>query len=226
VRPIERGAAPAEAGTWTHYRDALSALAGRIGWCCSYCEAPIQIGAHVEHKLPRDSFPELELTWVNFVIACVHCNSNKSSLIYPLDEHVWPDRDNTALAFTYKSEGRVEVSATLTPAISRLAEATDRMVGLTRLPGSGAGPRDRRWLLRREAWELAVRERKKLPEVDSPGHRDTVAQLAARTGFWSVWMTVFEDDNDMRQRVIDAVAGTASCFDADTNPIARVGGKL
>lgn len=51
--------------------------------------------------------------------------------------------------------------------------------------------------------------------------RRLTAELAAQTGFFSIWMTVFAGDADMRNRLIDAFDGTrdSGCFDpATTEP--------
>ena len=67
--------------------------------------------------------------------------------------------------------------------------------------------------------------------------RDAVVKLAKASGFFSVWMTVFNDDADMRLRLINSFPGTAEsgCFDLisgntvspSPNPDALVaGGKI
>jgi hypothetical protein len=65
-----------------------------------------------------------------------------------------------------------------------------------------------------------------LREHVTPIQRQRIA-INASDGFFSIWMEVFKDDVDMRQRLIDAFPGTASdCFDAHCKAIARPGGKI
>jgi len=57
--------------------------------------------------------------------------------------------------------------------------------------------------------------------------RATIVALARATGFWSVWMTVFTEDQDMRRRLIDAFPGTSiACFDEQLRPLPRPAGAL
>lgn len=57
--------------------------------------------------------------------------------------------------------------------------------------------------------------------------RNQIIDTATSTGFWSVWMTVFQDDIDMRQRLIKAFQGTSpDCFDTNTQALSRSGGKI
>lgn len=58
--------------------------------------------------------------------------------------------------------------------------------------------------------------------------RQTVADLAAASGFWSVWRAVFSDDTDMLNRLNEGFQGTArDCFDLETSrPVPRPGGRL
>ncbi len=57
--------------------------------------------------------------------------------------------------------------------------------------------------------------------------RNKIIQLAKATGFWSVWMTVFSEDVDMRRRLIAAFPGTSrACFDEQARPVPRRCGAL
>ncbi|MCW7555679.1 hypothetical protein NX722_24235 [Endozoicomonas gorgoniicola] len=58
---------------------------------------------------------------------------------------------------------------------------------------------------------------------------DTEAETAspAPREPWSIWMTVFADDADMLNRLIQALPGAAqNCFDANGQPVTRPGGQL
>jgi hypothetical protein len=223
---VLRGPAPQEAQTWTHYGDASRQLSDAIGFYCSYCEVPLKSASHVEHKLPKLSHPQHELEWDNFLIGCPNCNAIKGSFTYAVGSHVWPDRDNTSIAFVYLPFGMVEVAEGLVDPVDLMAEATNQMVGLDRLPDTGASDHDLRWLHRKNAWDVALRQQARLAALDTNDARETIVDLAVATGFWSVWMTVFTDDQDMRSRLIDAFPGTAvGCFDDRTTcPVPRDGG--
>lgn len=66
--------------------------------------------------------------------------------------------------------------------------------------------------------------------------RKGVVRTALASGFFSIWMTVFHDDGDMLNRLIDAFPGTraSGCFDAQGKTISPApnpdqfpdGGKL
>jgi len=90
------------------------------------------------------------------------------------------------------------------------------MVQLKRRPGAGITREqalrdsDRRWRKRELAWDDAIKAREDLRQCDTPQMRAQIVRSARGTGFWSVWMTVFEDDTDMRHRFCtEAFVGTA-----------------
>jgi hypothetical protein len=66
-----------------------------------------------------------------------------------------------------------------------------------------------------EAWAAA--ESAKI-SVDRTPPCTRSSKLAVSTGFFSIWMTVFAGDIDMRTRLIDAFSGTrdSGCFDDKT----------
>jgi len=66
-----------------------------------------------------------------------------------------------------------------------------------------------------------------LQEHRTPKVIRIIVELARSSGFWSVWMAIFEDDREMRDRLIRAFEGTSvECFDAQTRPVPRAGGAL
>ena len=55
----------------------------------------------------------------------------------------------------------------------------------------------------------------------------SISRLAAATGFWSVWRTVFAADSDMLGRFDAKFPGTYQTqFNAAGQPIPRPGGRL
>ncbi|MCW5255376.1 HNH endonuclease [Verminephrobacter aporrectodeae subsp. tuberculatae] len=223
MRPVERGAWPQDdAGAniqFTEYTQARRELISRMGEYCSYCEMRLGAALAVEHIQPKKP-PNAatvdrgrELSWDNFLLACTNCNSSKGSSDVNLDDYIWPDRDNTFRAIKYAEGGLVSI----VPGVAEVAaKNTIRLVGLDKTPDTSEAS-DRRWNNRREAWEMAVNAKNNLLgcNTDAIAIKRLIIDLAISKGFWSTWMTVFMDDPDMLQRLINALPGTSkTCFDA------------
>ncbi|MDX2039663.1 MAG: HNH endonuclease [Acidobacteriota bacterium] len=230
MRPIRRGDSP-QLNDFADYKDAKPFLVSRLGLYCSYCERRIVTLLAVEHVQPKDGphgHPHLIGRWWNFLLACPNCNSTKKDKKIVLAEVLLPDRDNTFAAFTYLPDGTVQPAAGLTPVLLNKATHT---LGLTGLDKEGNEAFDENSKLialdrvsqRMEAWGIAEAARL---DVDAHPNNDAVKRGAVRTakesGFFSIWMTVFSNNPDMRNRFIDAFEGTrgSGCFDAvTTQPI-------
>ncbi len=234
IRPVERGPVPKDESdkpkTFRVYTDAFADLVERIGGYCSYCERRIPVPLAVEHILPKSKHPDLELAWDNFLLGCTNCNSVKKDKDIALTDYYWPHLDNTARAFEYRADGRAGVHANLTPAQRKRAERTLKLTGLDRHPASPNSkptPNDRRWLHRSEAWEIAQRSLERLQKNDTLFMREEIVEHAQAQGFWSVWMTVFQDDLDMLNRFIVAFPGTCKkCFNKKGEKVRRPGGAI
>ena len=225
MRPVEKGDAPR---AFTKYQQALPHLAEHLGNYCSYCERRISNQLAVEHIQPKTHHEDLLLEWNNFLLACTNCNSTKGHQDITLADYYWPDLDNTARAFSYQKVGSVEVDDALSDDEKERAQRTLALTGLDRFPGYlEPSPRDRRWRQRQEVWDIAQRAQKRLGSTKSTTLQAQVVDTATGHGFWSVWMTVFADDVDMKRRFCEAFPGTApDCFDAGFNPVPRPGGAL
>ncbi|KAB8142298.1 HNH endonuclease [Chloroflexia bacterium SDU3-3] len=216
MRPINKGAAPR---VYREYGDAQLDLISTIGKFCSYCERRITTSIAVEHKKPKDPYPQFRLDWANFLLACPNCNSTKSDQKIKLSRYFWPDTDNTFCVFEYTPEGFVKPRRSLPRWARRKARRTLALFGLDRYPNHRHRPhrstnKDSRWNDRRNQWEKAISMRDTLAELDTPRMRECII-INARDGNFSIWMEVFKDDIDMCQRLIAAFPGTASdCFDA------------
>ena len=225
MRPVERGDDPS-GGTWTTWKDAGAvALAQRIGQYCSYCERYLPYSAAVEHVRPKKPNPALAGSWDNWLLACPNCNSIKGGKDLDVDEYLWPDRDNTARAFSYGEGGAVQVTDDdAVAAVAVLAESLYELVGLDRKPGHAHFSQlDRRWMDRRDAFDLAMMF---LEDLYIATNSRQCAVLAARKqGFFSTWMAVFAGDEDMRLRLIEEFAPAPTCYDADGRTVARPGGR-
>lgn len=142
----------------------------------------------------------------------------------------WPDRDNTFRPFLYERDRDPQVRPGLPDAARMRAGCTLRLTGLDREPGHpNLSDRDTRRIKRKEAWGRALRALNRLHKTPTRPMREQIVETATSTGFFSVWMTGFEGDIDMRRRFISAFLGTAGigeCFDANTEPIPRPGGAI
>lgn len=234
MRPVLRGEPPLDSNDnpvlFSDYKQARDPLLDRIGDYCSYCEIPLSDRADVEHIRPKNSNPDLSLTWDNFLLACTSCNSIKGTTPVNLDDYYWPDQDNTFRAFVYPQELPPEVAPELNNTQKTIAEKTLHLTGLDRAPGSPNPPtnRDRRWRKRLQAWGKALRAQQLLTENDHTNVRESIVDTATSTGFWSVWMTVFHNDTDMHNRFIDTFPGSraSASFDQNGQPVVRPGGRL
>ncbi|WP_367156139.1 HNH endonuclease [Methylomonas sp. HYX-M1] len=230
MRPIEKGT---DLGEINPYERAQQPLIERLGEYCSYCERWIASGIHVEHKKPKNEYPETKFSWNNFLLACGNCNSGKGHGQLNLEDYLWPDSDNTFMAFNYDSQGRVLPNKIHTDSINRKIEATWLALGLNKHPDSQISgqqtptSKDKRWLHRQQAWQNAAKRKSQLAAFDTEERRTEIVEMTIQRGFWSVWMTVFQDDVDMRRRLIEAFPGTCSnCFDGQFQPISRPGGQI
>lgn len=221
MRPVVRGACPQDPDgkdvVFTDYTQARGELVKRLSERCSYCEMHLDSSLAVEHVRPKkppgakQSMPEREFAWDNFLLACTNCNSIKDNIDVVLADHVWPDRDNTFLALTYSEGGLVHAANGPHEA---QALAMIKLVGLDRKSDTKEAS-DRRWQNRREAWDIAQESLKDLMSEDSPALRRQIIRTVKTGAYWSVWMTVFKDHPAMLQGMIKAIPGTASaCFDS------------
>ena len=234
MRPVVRGNCPTDDRgndlVFNHYTKARGLLIGRIGEYCSYCEMHLDASLAVEHVKPKKHNPDEELHWGNFLLSCQNCNSTKGQKNVELSDYLWPDMDNTFYALQYTEGGLISPSPGLdhNPALKRKAANTIQLTGLDKQPDHNPAATDRRWINRREAWDIAVESKRDLASNDTPEMRRQIIRSATARGYWSVWMTVFEDDTDMRQRLLQAFPGTCSgCFAPDNQytPVLRRGGQ-
>ena len=198
MRPVLRGLPPVDSTgnpiQFSDYKQARDPLIQRMGDFCSYCEMPLLDRADVEHIRPKCANPELRLLWDNFLLACTSCNSIKGASPINVLDYYWPDRDNTFRAFIYRQDLPPEVAPGLTNEQTVIAEKTLQLTGLERAPHSPNLPtRDRRWKKRLEAWGKAIQAQHHLMKNGDVSMRQSIVDVATSTGFWSVWMTVFQN---------------------------------
>lgn len=228
MRPVDRGDPPRD---YTAYGDAVGDLEDRLGRYCSYCERRFPSQLAVEHVSPKSLDEERETDWTNFLLACTSCNSVKGDTPTNDSDYVWPDKDNTLRAIDYKDGGFVEPIGGLEAELEDRARNLIELVGLDRHPGqpqsNRPAARDVRYMDREEVWALANKNLASLDRADCDELRETITDVAKGFGFFGVWMSVFQNDANMRKRLIKAFTGTAlDCFDEDGNCIERPGGDI
>lgn len=248
MRPVERGPHPTnskgERVVYREYAEARGELIKRLGGeYCSFCEMHLDASLAVEHVQPKSKVPDLEKSWSNFLLACTNCNSTKGDDAIVLDDYVWPDSDNTAECLRYGPGALVRPADHADDAVRARTKNTIDLVALDWNPSKPKKRKnvrtegrdsvsDRRWMNREETWNIAEDARHDLEETIRDHGEDSRDAIKARRrlisealghGYWSVWMTVFADDNKTRQMLIDAFKAARSCFDpATTQPQPRM----
>lgn len=223
MRPVRKGLSP-QAQDFDKYENAKPDLVTRLGSYCSYCERYIPTNLAVEHIQPKglSAYQHLEGRWDNFLLGCVNCNSSKGKRDVALQSCLLPDRDNTFAAFEYLENGDIQPSqAAIAVGLEQAATATLKLVDLDKalirtLDVNGRQVALDRKSQRMQAW-LEAKDAKQGLET-SPFNaplQEYVVKLAVKTGFFSIWMTVFSHNAQMCNLLIDGFAGTrdSQCFD-------------
>lgn len=235
MRPVHRGPVPFVAGQPKNYKSATGAnedLEQRLGKFCSYCERRLHKGSiEVEHVSPKVIDEDGRLNWDNFLLACKTCNTVKLTKKTNVEAFLWPDRDNTFLAFVYSLGGFIKTSdgSVLDEENAMRAQNLIDLVGLDRNPAEGwpnPSPRDDRYEEREARWRFATLLKSKFQ--DTPEDVETIVEGAYQLGFFSVWMAVFHDVSAIRLALIEKFNGTkeANCFGKTGLPVPRPGGRI
>jgi hypothetical protein len=178
----------------------------------------------VEHIQPKKlpAYEHLKGRWENFLLGCVNCNSTKGKKDVVLNDVLLPDRDNTAAAFKYTIDGKVTVRVGLTQLQQEMAIRTLELTGLDKpisnaIDSSGRLVAIDRVAQRMEIWLTAQDSKEDLRLNQYDAFRRQIVKTAIASGCFSIWMTVFEDDVDIRKMLIQGFVGTASdCFDPNS----------
>ena len=214
------------------YQSAKPILVSNIGDYCSYCECRYfqSRDIAVEHIQPKglEQYEPLKTKWRNFLLSCATCNGadNKDTKDVVLDEFHLPHKNNTFLSFVYLRGGVVAVNPNLTGASRQHAENLWRLIGYDKSPMQ-ARPGDTRWKKRLEDWNMA--EEYLAMYRKGEVSLKAVIQMALCRGGWSIWFTVFKEEDAVKKALIDKFPGTAAdCFDANNHyvPIPRNVGQV
>lgn len=218
--------------TYDDYHEAKPALVANLGMFCSYCEEAYhqQRDLHVEHIQPKGYTTEdgikiyahLETEWSNFLLSCETCNGpdNKNTHNVILAECHLPHINNTFKSFVYKAGGVVEINPDLTGDSFTHAQALYKLVRLDKSPKTSC-PGDTRYRKRRIDWDLAYRYREKYDKRTTD--IESIVNLVNSRGGWSIWYTVFQGCDDVRQALLDFPGTAKNCFDPNNHyePIYR-----
>lgn len=210
MRPVDKALFHGNQVSYDPYGKAKDHLIEALGDFCSYCERQgIRAALAVEHIEDKDTYPVKEYDWNNFLLSCTNCNSIKARK--DITAALLPDRDNTFNAFTYLEGGLVQVNSRASADVKLKAKALIDLVGLDRRPNrNDYFGSDDLWLKRKESWELA--QRYLIKYQNNECDVETINDLALNNGFWSVWMTVFQNYPEVRQALIDSFPGTNVTF--------------
>ena len=207
MRPVKKGKWPTNQFGYiklpADYRDFLPDLKADIGHYCSYCECRTR-SLDVEHVIPKSINPQkLEYNWYNLLLSCPKCNRDYKKDWNPSRRgYVWPDTHDTFDIYEYHCDGSMSVNSSVAPYVRIMAQNTIDLMHLNSTNSSDDELVD----MRAEMWETANEDLedynigKKLP--------DQVAKHAKKTGYWSIWMTVFKDHPEVTQKIADAFPGT------------------
>jgi hypothetical protein len=193
MRPVNKGAAQK---VYNNYSDARHDLANIIGYFCSYCEMKVFQSIEVEHILPQNQGGAI-VDWDNFLLSCKYCNTIKKDHNKNLIDYLWPDRDNTDLAFDYTELNVIRPKNTLTSPLNSKAIKTINLTGINRFPGSSLSPTiaDTRWKSRKEVWDKAKENYNHWIEAPIIQMARVIANCALISGHYSIWREVFINEN-------------------------------
>lgn len=226
MRPVNKGYSP---NLYEKYGDAKDDLINRIGQFCSYCERSVpKSNLAIEHVIPKKPYPDYELEWENFLLACTNCNSIKGDRgITPdnLSDYLLPHIDNTFKYLEYDNNGVVKPKNGIPETFSQKASNIIELVGLNRVPGhSNFSNKDDRWYKRKEVWESANDFKKVFSNPNS--NKDEIIKLiksyvshSTCPGVWSIFMSIFSDIYEVRSFLINNFKVSSIAFNDKLEPI-------
>lgn len=208
MRPVDKSLYTENENRYEPYGDAKDDLIAALGPFCSYCERHGYSSAlDVEHIEDKHNNVRKKYDWDNFLLACKNCNPIKGTKPIDFDNILLPHLDDTFSVLSYLESGLVEANKNLSKETQDKTMKLIELVGLDRIPGHpDYSYKDKRWKDRMNAWNLAVRYRKKYSSQKCD--IDTIIDLAKEKGFWSVWMTVFDSYADVKNQLVMSFKGT------------------
>jgi hypothetical protein len=222
MRAIDKGTAPK---VYSKYGDAKPDLIHKCGCYCAYCEMPVLNAPQLEHVIPQNHAPHLELVWDNFLLSCFPCNLIKRNNNTSRNGYLWADIDNTDLAFDYNQSYIIRVKSNLPQNITDAANALIDLTGLNR-KAQTATPMDFRWKYSDEAWEKAKAMLIAWNTNSSTELAEAISEIAHSTGFYSIWKTVFQGIQVVINKIEQRFIGTYNQVDINNNRVIRPNGLI
>lgn len=157
------------------------------------------------------------------MLSCKYCNTVKSNNNKSRLGYLWPDIDNTDLAFVYSEQNIIEVKPSLTHTQASCASNTISLMGLDRFPGGVNAPTeaDTRWISRLEAWDMAKDSLLDWKAQPNSSMAKCIARTALGFGHYSIWLTVFDVVPEVCKEIVKAFKGTYTAIDENGNRIVR-----
>lgn len=213
MRPIDKGKAPDV--IFKKYQEAQPYLEERIGAYCSFCELPIIHVPEIEHKEAKSKGGD-ELQWENLLLSCKYCNTRKSTIVKQGEKqkYLWSDEDDTFHPFSYEKDIPSLNMEYLNEQDIEVKEKAKNLFQLIKLDNFPLLPKDkdRRYRQRNEARNCALESKAGWEKVKNTENRDIYLQqmkmLAKATGFFSTWMSVFKEETEIRNVLIETFKGT------------------
>jgi hypothetical protein len=181
----------------------------------------------VEHVLSRNQGGAL-LQWSNFLLSCKYCNTIKSDRNVNLTDYLWPDLDNTDLAFAYAEERAVEPNPNQSQDVQLLARKTIALTGLNRFPGGVNEPTeaDTRWRSRKEAWDVARKSYNDWLEAPVIQMARSIARTSLN-GHYSIWIEVFKNESMVLDEIDNIYRGIGLFKECNNGKrVIREGGRI
>jgi 5-methylcytosine-specific restriction endonuclease McrA len=219
MRPVTRGSWPVDAAgrrkqfADSNYKGFFTDLLDNFGFYCSYCEKPDNLD--VEHVIPKSSSAgaNLVVDWNNLLLGCPTCNRDyKKNKNQTRANYAWPDEIDTFKFYDYCSSGNLKVSTSLIAQSDKdKAQATIDLCGLAPKPKKTVTEsKDFLWHKRMQVWEVADGHKKDY--LAGTTTVDKIVGFAVMSGYWSIWITVFNGHNDVINAISDAYKGTKSDY--------------
>ena len=218
MRPVVKSirfSAPNVPLEYTDWKDAKLELTNELGTFCSYCEKYNSRSAlHVEHIYGRKCtdgadnliYDHLKGRWDNFLLACVNCNAIKNKKDIAIPAPYLPHTNNLLHFIEIVQGGIIQIKPAVTGTDRIRTQAFIDLVGLDRIPGHPEhSDKDDRWDNRLKVFHIAERQltkfTKPIPETDL----ETIIDLARTNGYFSIWFTVFNDFEEVRQALVNGI---------------------
>ena len=210
MRPVDKSLYKKNQATYNPYGNAKDDLIEALGPFCSYCERKgFSAALDVEHIEDKDLNPDKKYDRDNFLLGCKNCNPIKGCKPIDFNKILLPHLHNTFVVFSYLESGLITINPTIDDALKPKAQELMDLVGLDRLPGhANYSHKDKRWEERKKAWELANRYLAKL--TNGSCDIEIIKDLAIATGFWSIWMAVFDNHTNVKVQLVSTFNGTRS----------------